>query len=293
MSKIRTAYKIYKQKGLAYLLLNIIRFIVFKTGINKILPSLSKPNKFGIVTAPVVSIAQAGELVFQNFNNEFVTVILPGTKNIFNKYTYRSTLFRYSHYHQRIGNIERRYFKHLDVDSSDIVIDVGPYVGLTTGVAAEKGSKVIALEPSPRNHKILKGNLSELDNVQVRNLAANNETGSVKFNIEGSGNTDDDSLLNPDSGKTEETVGVRGITIKKLMSESDITEVNFLKVEAEGAEPEVIEGIRDLEIDKIAVLCTPERDGKSPKSEVEKILTNKGYNIKEWDDEEETLYATF
>jgi hypothetical protein len=63
-------------------------------------------------------------------------------------------------------------------------------------------------------------------------------------------------------------------------------------VEAEGAEPEVLSGLCGLNIPKIVVLCSAERNGRSPVSEVADLLVEFGYRIVELNhDNTNSLFA--
>jgi FkbM family methyltransferase len=170
---------------------------------------------------------------------------------------------------------------------------VGSYIGLSTALFAKNSKQVIGLEASPRNYKFLEKNTSNVDNIEVKNMAATDETGEVELNLEKSQKGVNDSILTPDSGEINQTVTVNSTRIDDLVENLGIDKLNVLKVEAEGAEPEVCSGIGDLKIDKVVVLCDNERDGNSPKKHVSQILKNKDYEILEFDDESKTLYAEY
>jgi hypothetical protein len=71
--------------------------------------------------------------------------------------------------------------------------------------------------------------------------------------------TGDSSLLPPDLSRPSEVIHVR--TLDSLISEFQITEIHILKVEAEGAEPEILEGASNaLKISKyVTADLGPER----------------------------------
>jgi superfamily II DNA/RNA helicase len=60
-----------------------------------------------------------------------------------------------------------------------------------------------------------------------------------------------------------------------------LAKIDFLKVEAEGAEPEVLSGLCGLNIPKIVVFCSPKCNVRSPVSEVADLLVEFGYRIVE------------
>jgi hypothetical protein len=99
----------------------------------------------------------------------------------------------------------------------------------------------------------------------------------------------DDSLLTPDTGDTGISQTVRVETIERFAAEHGLDTIDFVKIEAEGAEPEVIDGIEDVDIQKIVVNCSPERDDHSPVGEVMEKLRAMGYEV----DSPEGSYEVF
>jgi hypothetical protein len=74
---------------------------------------------------------------------------------------------------------------------------------------------------------------------------------------------------------------VRADRIENFAEELSINKIDFLKVEAEGVEPEVLKSIGDLHVRKVVVNCSSERYGESPLCEVKNILREMGYVIEQ------------
>jgi FkbM family methyltransferase len=146
---------------------------------------------------------------------------------------------------------------------------------MSTGVAADLCDQVIAVEPSPRNFRYLERNIRRSD-VSIHNVGIWNETGTFDFKFGTS--SDDDGFMRPDTPETGRT-RTSAYTIDDFLLQTGHDDIDFLKVEAEGAEPEVLEGLRNIEIGKVVVLCSAERDGRPPVQEVSKILEDYGYTI--------------
>ena len=68
-------------------------------------------------------------------------------------------------------------------------------------------------------------------------------------------------------------------------------DADFAKIEAEGAEPEVLEGLASTSIPKLAVNCDPERDGESPREAVIARLEAIGYETVVVGDAGRTVFA--
>lgn len=177
-------------------------------------------------------------------------------------------------------DISLKYFddEEVTIESGDVVVDIGGFIGVTSSLAAQKAERVIALEPSPRNLFCLQKNCDQ-ENIEAHQLAAWNEPSEMKLNL-GTG-ASNESLIRPDDGGTGQSVTVDVDTLESIASDLDIDRIDFLKVEAEGAEPEILQGIGDLEVSKLVVNCSEERDGESPAEEVKSILNEQGYSIKE------------
>jgi hypothetical protein len=80
------------------------------------------------------------------------------------------------------------------------------------------------------------------------------------------------SLLVPDDGQ---------VTLKDYAYRRGMTEFDFVKIEAEGVELEVFEGLDDLRPRKLAIDVSPERNGESPADEFREHLAPLGYEIRQ------------
>ena len=224
-----------------------------------------------------------------------VSVKKSGNDIVFAKYGTRSEgLFlpfssKYRINSAHLSKLRRGYFKamiekyctsEINIRNDDVVIDCGAFVGGFTVAAAKQGArKIYTIEPSGKNYQCLLLNISHYEfneTVVTINAGLGNVEGKFKLNLSSKGS--DDSFLNPDNGNINIYETVDMIRIEKLIEKYHIDPDNtYLKVEAEGLEPEVIEGLGKYMPRVITVDVTPERDGKSPREEVYNILLNKGY----------------
>lgn len=164
-----------------------------------------------------------------------------------------------------------------DLDERDTVVDIGAYIGRSSIIPAETGATVYAVESSPRNRKPLERNVADYDNIEIVPYAVWNESGTLVLNF---GNiAGDDSLLNPDSGAAGSVSDVEARTVDDIAAEYGIGTIDVLKIEAEGAEPEVVEGIGDTPIRRIACNCGPERDGETTHDGVAAQLREDGWSV--------------
>jgi len=204
------------------------------------------------------------------------------------RYTATENLFGHHRYFfpdfEHVGKIDwaeslgDKYFTHdtVGLEPSDTVLEVGAARGITTQVAAKRAERVIAIEASPRAFECLKRNVVASD-VELLNRAAWSKRDQIEIHY--GKQSGDDSPITPNSGFVESRT-VQAERLEDLVDEP----VDFLKVEAEGVEPEVIEGIGSMKIDRIVVNCSAERYGESPRERVENLLRGKGYEIVDYID---------
>jgi len=100
-----------------------------------------------------------------------------------------------------------------------------------------------------------------------------------KIEIQYGKNPNDDSFLSPDNGLRQKSEQIDVNTIQHYVNHLDIEKIDFLKVEAEGAEPEIIKGLNQLRPRNIVVNAGEERDGRPTGREVMELLQDMGYNL--------------
>ena len=163
--------------------------------------------------------------------------------------------------------------------NTDTVIDCGAFVGGFSVAAAQLGAaKVISIEPSSKNFHCLKLNLSlyDVNNAIPIRLALGSESGTAQLNLSTTGS--DNSLLKPDVDDLNMTEEVKVETLKGIFNEYHLEPSSiYLKVEAEGFEPEILKGLGDIRPRVIVVDVTPERQGTSPRQEIEQIMKSFNY----------------
>jgi FkbM family methyltransferase len=164
-----------------------------------------------------------------------------------------------------------------------IVIEAGVFAGKDTASYAKLGHRVFAFEPSPRNYEKASNNLRRFNNVELVNAGLWSHPSELEIQFGESG--DDDGFLEPDNPKSDshddESILVRVDTIENFVSELNIdpTEIELIKIEAEGAEPEILEGLGKIRPKHVVVNGGEERDGKPTGLAVTKKLQPLGYEL--------------
>jgi autotransporter strand-loop-strand O-heptosyltransferase len=165
-----------------------------------------------------------------------------------------------------IGNLDylldelfnREVYTHEEcrIKEGDIVVDIGANVGLFSRYAASKGAKKIyAFEPNPDNFGYLQSNKSDICESFI--MAVTDREGTVDLFIDsycGGHSIYEDNNIN--DSRTGKSISVFCSSIDKLIENGQLDRIDFLKVDTEGAEYEIFNGISDenlLKIDRIAI----------------------------------------
>ena len=129
-----------------------------------------------------------------------------------------------------------------------IVVDVGAHVGYyTTQYAKLVGTsgRVFAFEPHPGNRSLLQKNVRSLKNVEVASTAVGADTTPATF-YESAVGSGSHSLV----GSRYKENHARELTVQKTTLDTFFKEKGvrpqFIKVDVEGAEHEVIEGAKEI-----------------------------------------------
>ncbi len=140
----------------------------------------------------------------------------------------------------------RRFLK-----SGMVVLDVGAHHGLYTVISARQvgsNGKVYAFEPSPRERKILDRNLrlNRIRNVSVAGIALGRNKGEANLFVVNRQETGCNSLRPPAiHGKVHELTVVVD-TLDHWLREREIGRVDFIKLDVEGGELDVLAGAEKL-----------------------------------------------
>lgn len=144
--------------------------------------------------------------------------------------------------------------------NNDIIIDCGANFGdIYFWTLLNKLSiQYISFEPSPEEFKCIELNCKNQKN---NNVALSNVDGFLDFYIKS--DTGDSSLIIPSEGYHKK-IKVKTTTLDNYISVNKINKIKFLKLEAEGAEPEILEGSKKIinRIEYIGVDGSPERGVK-------------------------------
>lgn len=124
-----------------------------------------------------------------------------------------------------------------------VVLDIGANIGNHTLALSTSSSAIYAFEPTPEIFRLLSENIAQnnLAGVRAINKGLSDHNGQASIHIHRSGNLGATSLYQRAEGTEEMTVDlVRG---DDIVAELGIEQVDFIKLDVEGHEPNVLNGL--------------------------------------------------
>jgi FkbM family methyltransferase len=135
----------------------------------------------------------------------------------------------------------------------DVVIDIGAHIGRYTIIGAKRvgtKGKVVAIEANPSNFEMLNRNikLNQLTNIISLNNAVYSKETKVKLYLPGEelGHTTYNTVMSDRAKNEDKFVEVSANTLDYFLQLKGITDVNWVKIDVEGAEFEVLKGASNV-----------------------------------------------
>ena len=131
------------------------------------------------------------------------------------------------------------------------VLDIGAHHGFYTILASKRiglHGNVFAFEPSPREQRALRLHvrLNRCKNVRIEGLALGNERKEALLYVAEGPRTGFNSLNPPNSETETSRIRVKVTRLDDWMAAQKIERVDFIKLDVEGAELEVLRGAQNL-----------------------------------------------
>jgi FkbM family methyltransferase len=128
------------------------------------------------------------------------------------------------------------------------ILDIGAHIGLFSTIAAKitgVHGKIFAFEPSPATIPVLHQTIriNELDNlITPVNQAMGKEVGKMTFFVSDNEADNSNSLVSYKEDRKLNAIETEVNTIDNFVMTKKLSKVNFIKIDAEGAEYDVIRG---------------------------------------------------
>lgn len=187
----------------------------------------------------------------------------------------------YAIYHEifNLKDYTPTYIPEMRINEGDVVVDLGGNLGIFNRYAYHKGaSKIISFEPDKRYFELL--SLNKSSNSILFNAAMSNKLGKAKLTESEHLGGSNILIKNHEYAKQYE---VETYSLNYLFESGLIDKIDFLKVDIEGAEKYVFQGISDdnlLKINKISMEYHHAALNKNEQERHELInrLNNLGFN---------------
>ena len=129
--------------------------------------------------------------------------------------------------------------KGFEIKDKDTVVDIGAHIGMFSIFASKFALNVYSFEPTNENFAILEENikLNQATNVHPFKMAVSNKKGEKELFIN-KNNTGGHSFYKNKTGA--DTLLVKTTSLEDLVDSNNISKIDFLKVDCEGAEYDII-----------------------------------------------------
>jgi len=212
----------------------------------------TKPSKITILLNAVKKVKNWYILVlvyFRIYNKKFFILKLKNGLKLKLR-THSTDIYAFTN----VWLIEEYKQEGFAINSTDNIIDVGAHIGLFTVYASQfcKNGKIFSYEPVKENFELLKENISlnALSNAYIFNNAVFDNTGSIKIYL-----NEKDQAAHSSYHKSEKCIEVNAVSIKDIIDINKIEYCNFLKLDCEGLEFKILNGIDDKYFNKIKKMC--------------------------------------
>jgi len=171
---------------------------------------------------------------------------------------------------------DREYADYFPFYKKIIVVDIGAHYGYFSLFAhnnSDLESKIYSIEPEKKNYSYLNQNILDChaSNIKTYNIGIVDISGTAKLF---KGENVNHSLIENNAllceTKEYETVDVK--SLKDFISENQINQIDFLKMDCEGAEYRILENLPKEIYDKITTISLEFHDMKDAGINAEAIL---------------------
>jgi FkbM family methyltransferase len=177
----------------------------------------------------------------------------------------------------RLDRLAREYGldRHIALNAQSVIVDVGANVGEFAHVAARYGARIYCIEPDPDAFASLKRNIAALERASAHEVAIWKVDGEVDFAL---ASARADSSVFAESARR---IKRRAATLAAFAREHGVERIDLIKCDAEGAEPEVLEGIGAFfhNVAAVALDTGPERRGERTHDACAEILVARGFRV--------------
>lgn len=172
---------------------------------------------------------------------------------------------------------EKQYEMHSTVCAGGVVVDAGANIGLASiwFYAQLPSSTVYAFEPAPSNFRYLERNCAYLDKVTVERAALGAEDGTATLHL--ATHNAVHSMVDQ-SEATGQKIEVPLLSLGRYLDKKRVKRVELLKLDVEGAEMQVLDGLGDR-LDDVQVVVGECHEREVNADEFYKRLADHGLKL--------------
>jgi FkbM family methyltransferase len=145
-----------------------------------------------------------------------------------------------------IEEYKKNGFQILDKDT---IIDIGAHIGLFSTYASQfcKSGKIISFEPIKENYDLLIENIraNNLTNVHCFNKAVSDQRKILRIYLS------NDQAAHSSLVESSRSIEVESVSLKEIMDSNNVSVCDFLKLDCEGAEYEILNALPDEYFNRI------------------------------------------
>lgn len=145
--------------------------------------------------------------------------------------------------------LTEKFFKRI-VNKNDYILDIGANVGYLSMIFATlTGNKgiVVSFEPEPNNFQTLTENkkLNGFSQIITEQLGVSDSNGTFKLFLSNDANNGKHSLIFDDNRVTSKYMEINTIIIDEYLKNNNINRIDIVKIDVEGFEKKVLNGMRN------------------------------------------------
>jgi FkbM family methyltransferase len=140
------------------------------------------------------------------------------------------------------------------IHNEDTIIDIGAHIGLFALFASQfcKKGRIFCFEPVKENYDLLVTNLqiNKITNVKSFNIAVSQKIGEVKIFL-----NEEDESGHSMFGSGKKSIQIESTSLKNIIDTNSLEKCDFIKMDCEGVEYEIIDSLPTDYFVKIKKMC--------------------------------------